>query len=171
MKKQILFSNKWINVLKLDDWFVATEPATCYENTAVAVLPWRNNKQAEKKQYLARFELNPAHLEKENEHQLSIITGACETENILFHAQQELIEEAGYHIAQKRFEFHGVVRPLKTSVTEMCLFSIEIKETDIQQEYHGDGTENEKKEFVKWVSYEDLIGAKDPYIHTILLRM
>jgi len=170
MKKQILFNNKWINVIEINNWFIATEPTSCYKSRSVAVLPYRTVK-FNCLEYLARFELNPAHLEKEGEHQLSIITGVCETKDTLYHAQQELKEEAGYSLAQKRFEFLGIVRPLKTSTTKMYLYTVEIKETDQQQKYHGDGTENEKKEFAKWVSEIELINAKDPYIHTILFRM
>ena len=175
MKRRVLFKSTHLNVVELDGWFYATEPANSEKNLAVAVLPYRKSKN--NIEFLARFELNPAHLLFENHtrwadglHQVSIITGACETGDPLYHAQHELIEEAGYHVDQSRFNFHGIVSPIKSSCTQMCLYSIRILSRDRQLTYRGDGSGNESKEFAEWVDRSTMIQAKDPYIHTIILR-
>jgi 8-oxo-dGTP pyrophosphatase MutT (NUDIX family) len=175
MKRKVLFKSTHLNVVELDGWFYATEPANSEDNLAVAVLPWRIHKGA--KEFLARFELNPAHLLctghikcTDTPHQVSIITGACETGDALYHAQHELIEEAGYYIDKSRFESCGVVSPIKSSCTKLCLYTVRIKRTDTQLDYRGDGLGNESREFAEWVDRSVMIKAKDPYIHTIMLR-
>lgn len=169
MKREVLFNNKWLRIVLLDGWFVASEPAQCLSNKAVAVLPYRVNESG-KYEYLARFELNPAHMTGQD-HQLSIITGACETGYTLHHAYHELLEEAGYDIDPSRFNYHGVVNPNKSSCTILALYSVEISDKDEQKLYRGDGSKHESKEFAKWVTREELVWAKDPYIHTIMIRM
>jgi len=168
MKREVLFNHKWLRVVKLDGWFVASEPAQSKYNRAVAVLPWRK-KQNSPPEFLSRFELNPAHMDR-GTHQPSIITGACETGKPLYHAQAELYEEGGYAISQSRFKYHGYVCPLKASCTKLHLYSIRIIGRDKQVLAQGDGGEHEQKEFVDWVSREEMIYAKDPYIHTIIMR-
>ena len=164
-----LFENKWIEVVELNGWFTATKPVQSKDNKTVAVLPYRIKDN--KKEFISRFELNPAHLDGEMNHQVSIITGACETGDPLFHARMELREEAGYEIPEDRFMFHGIVRTSKTSMSKMHLYSVKINESDEQLAYSGDGSGNEAKEYAEWVSYLDMLTAKDPYIHTIMLRM
>ena len=166
--RKVLYENKWLRTVELNNWYIASECPATKENKMVAVLPFKkyNNTNL----FLARFELNPAHM-IDNNHQVSIITGACETGNILYHAQQELLEEGGYHIPKQRFNYHGIVNPLKSSCIQMYLYSVEIFDNDKQYECKGDGSLNESKEYSRWVSHPTMINAKDPYIHSIMLRM
>ena len=167
MKREVLFSDTYIRVVKLDDWFLATESPRSMNDINVAVLPWRKNKKST--QFLSRFELNPAHMTNKNP-QVSIITGACETEDPLYHAQQELLEEAGYDINKSRFNFHGEVSPMKSTCTKIHLYSVRIISKDKRQEYHGDGSSHEHREYADWTNRNNMIWAKDPYIHTIMMR-
>ena len=172
-KRKVLFDNKWLRVVELDGWFVASEPAASKNNMAVAVLPYYyySNPNTGKYSYefLSRFELNPAHMTN-TKHQLSVITGACETGNPLYHAKMELLEEGGYDIPEDRFKFLGVVCPLKASSTKLHLYTVRIYGKDKQIVANGDGGEHEKKEYAQWVSREEMITCKDPYVHTIMMR-
>lgn len=170
MKREVLFNNKWLRVVKLDGWFIASEAAQCINDIAVAVLPYRKDRYGTI-EYLSRFELNPAHLDEPGKHQVSIITGACETGESLYHAKMEVLEETGYDISEDRFIPHGIVCPNKTSTTKLHLFSVRILAKDKQNDYTGDGSNNEAKEYADWVSYDTMLQAKDPYIHTIMMRM
>lgn len=165
--RKVLFDSKWLRIVELDGWFHASEPSRSQHNMAVAVLPYRKKKSGI--EFLARFELNPAHM-TDSKHQASIITGACETGVPLYHARQELIEEAGYDIPAERFQPQGIVSPLKASATKLHLYSVRIIGKDKRQEYHGDGGEHESREFAQWVHRETMIWAKDPYIQTIMMR-
>jgi len=175
MKRKVLFKSSHLNVIELDGWFYATEPANSEDNLAVAVLPWRKRKG--EVEFLARFELNPAHLLcssyvkcTDTPHQVSIITGACETSDPLHHAKMELLEEAGYCIDESRFKSYGVVSPIKSSCTKLCLYAVRVTAKDTQLDYRGDGSGNESKEFAQWVDRYTMVAAKDPYIQTIILR-
>ena len=165
--REVLFDSPFIRVVKLDGWFYSTEPAQSKGNLAVAVLPYR--KTGHGKEFLSRFELNPAHM-TDHQHQVSIITGACETGDPLYHAKHELLEEAGYDIPEQRFNHHGFVCPAKASSMKLHLYSVRILAKDKRKEYHGDGSRNESKEFAEWVDREMMVYAKDPYIHTIMMR-
>jgi len=179
--RKVLFDHKWLRVVELDGWFVASEPAQSKHNMAVAVLPYRvkrnktlqlmtkSSKYTVKHEFLSRFERNPAHM-TDLLPQVSIITGACETGNPLYHAKMELLEEGGYDIPEDRFESVGIVSPMKASCTKLHLYTVRIYGRDKREEPKGDGSEHEKKEYASWVSKATMIGAKDPYIHTIILR-
>lgn len=169
--REILFDNKWVRVVKLNGWFVSTEPAASKDNKAVAVLPYKRDEFGDPMEFLSRLELNPAHMEDETSQQISIITGVCETGDALYHARMELLEEGGYNIPEERFEFLGVVNPQKASCTKLHLYAVEIKEDDIQGTYEGDGSENEAKEDCAWLCSTLMITAKDPYIQSIMLRL
>jgi len=173
--RKVLFDHKWLRVVELNGWFAASEPAASKDNLTVAVLPFRKVREDNtkdtifKNQFLSRFERNPAHM-TDLLHQVSIITGACETGNPLYHAQQELKEEGGYDIPQERFRFMGEVCPMKASCSRLHLYSVRIFNKDEQVDPTGDGSIHEQKEYVSWVSRETMLAAKDPYIHTIMLR-
>lgn len=174
MIKTTLYRANFIHVVKLNGWFEAVEHANCKNNISVAVLPYRLRKTGI--EFLSRFELNPAHLQSDfihcadTPHQVSIITGACETGNSLYHAKHELLEEGGYDISESRFKYVGHVAPAKSSCTTMHLYVVRIISSDRRCLYAGDGTQNEKREFSEWVTRDVMIAAKDPYIHTIILR-
>ena len=167
----MIFDNKWLRVVKLNGWFISCEPGTSKDNKAVAVLPYRRDEYGDPVEFLSRIELNPAHMVKDEEHQISIITGACETGDALYHARMELIEEGGYDIPEDRFEFLGIVNPQKSSSTRLYLYAVEITDEDIQGFYEGDGSYNESKEYCEWICSTIMIIAKDPYIQTIILRL
>ena len=174
--RKVLFKNPWLTVVELDDWFIATEPTQSKGNRAVAVLPYREvsappnaTSWQHRNEFLARFELNPAHMTGLS-HQTSIITGACETGNPLHHAKAELLEEGGYDIPEDRFVFLGIVSPIKTSCTKLHLYAVQIYLGDKQVPAQGDGGVHDRKEYAEWVSKDTMIAAKDPYIHTIIMR-
>ena len=179
--RKILFDNKWLRTVLLDGWFVASEPAQSKNNTAVAVLPYRIKREKSMKlcvtkdnynykhEFLSRFECNPAHV-IDLLHQVSIITGACETNNPLYHAKMELLEEGGYDIPEDRFKFVGIVNPMKASCTKLHLYTVRILGKDKHIIPKGDGSKYEQKEYASWVSRDTMIAAKDPYIQTIILR-
>jgi len=170
MKKKVLFKNDWLSTYILNGWYVVSEETRCKNGQLVAVLPWRvkNNEV----QYLARFEENLAHGGEGKFSDVSIITGGCETKDILYHAQEELAEEAGYHVDRDRFRSHGVCKPLKSSMSTMNLFSVRIISKDVRREAKGDGSHGEQGSFCDWVDRRTLIiEGKDPYIHTIMMRM
>jgi hypothetical protein len=188
--RKVLFDSGWLRVVELNGWFHSTEPANSKDNMAVAVLPYRKIRLPESKvciggdvgqprqtnwspkythEFLSRFELNPAHM-TDLLHQCSVITGACETGDPLYHAKMELLEEGGYDIPEGRFKFLGVVFPAKSSSTRLHLYTVRIYQRDIQQEAKGDGGKNEKKEYSSWVGRKQMIACKDPYVHTIMLR-
>lgn len=168
--REILFEDKWLRVVKLNGWFVASEPTQSKDNMAVAVLPYKLDEEGDACQYLSRLELNPAHMEEEDKHQISVITGACETGNPLYHAKMELLEEGGYDIPESRFNFVGMVNPMKASCTKLYLYVVEIEDTDIQGAYEGDGSDNESREDCAWFAPPLMITAKDPYIQTMIMR-
>ena len=170
-KREVLFEDKWLRVVKLDGWFVASEPTQSKDNKAVAVLPYRLDDEGDPMEFLSRLELNPAHMGDDPAAQLSIITGACETGDPLYHAKMELLEEGGYNIDEERFEFLGVVNPMKASSTRLYLYAVEIKDTDIQGVFEGDGSTNEAKESAEWVIAPLMLTAKDPYIQSIMMRL
>lgn len=167
--RKVLFNNKWLSVVLLDNWFVASEPSASKYSMAVAVLPYRLKKTGV--EFLARMERNPAHAAFPYFPQISIITGACETGNPLRHAQAELLEEGGYDIRTDRLLHCGVVSPLKTSCTRLHLYSVRILSRDKQTAPTGDGSKHERHDYAEWHSYQDMVWAKDPYIQTIILRL
>lgn len=165
--RKVLFDSQWLRVVELNGWFHASEPSISKDNKAVAVLPYRKNKNSI--QFLSRFELNPAHM-TDLIHQVSVITGACETGNPRYHAKMELLEEGGYNIPEERFKFLGVVNPMKASCTQLYLYIIRIYQKDKREEAKGDGGEHESKEYADWVDRQTMINCKDPYAHTMILR-
>jgi 8-oxo-dGTP pyrophosphatase MutT (NUDIX family) len=167
--RQVLFENKWMSVVLLDGWFVASEPSASKDNMAVAVLPYRV--KGGRIEYLARMEKNPAHITAPDIPQMSIITGACETGKPLYHAKTELLEEGGYDISESRFIPCGIVNPLKGSCTRMFLYGIRIYPRDRQTEPEGDGGGHEQTESAAWQTHNEMLWAKDPYIQTIMMRL
>ena len=180
--RKVIFYNNWIRVVQLDDWFFASEQVQSKNNMAVAVLPYRKVKikndtinikeagnETYKHEFLSRFELNPAHM-TDLLHQSSIITGACETGNPLYHAKMELLEEGGYDIPEKRFKFMGIVSPMKASCSRLHLYTVRIYQKDKQKQTKGDGSIHEKREYASWVDRKTMIACKDPYVHTIMMR-
>ncbi len=180
-KRKVLFDHKWLRVVELDGWFVASEPAQSKHNMAVAVLPYRKKKipvigghpveldSPYCHQFLARYELNPAHM-TDLLHQPAAITGACETGKPLYHAKMELLEEGGYNIPEDRFKFQGIVSPMKASCTKLHLYTVRIYQKDEQLVAKGDGGKHEQKEYASWVDRKVMVACKDPYIHTMMLR-
>lgn len=165
--RKVLFDSKWLRVVELDGWFHASEPSQSKDNKAVAVLPYRMRKTGP--QFLSRFELNPAHM-TDLIHQVSVITGACETGNPRYHAKMELLEEGGYDIEEDRFKFLGVVNPMKASCTELYLYIVRIYNRDDREDPRGDGGNHESKEYASWVERKVMLACKDPYAHTMMLR-
>lgn len=181
MKKKVLYNNKWINLVELDNWYVCTDEVRTKNNNFVCVLPYayaHNYAIGMDKMmpsiYLLRKEYNPAH-DKYNLglHRLglSCITGQCETGSIKYHAVQELKEEGGYTIPADRFIYLGSCMPLKSSMANMHLFAVCIDTTDVPHKATGDGTKGEENAHPIWETKSTLLQCKDPYIHTAFLRL
>ena len=168
MKKKILFKNKWINVIELDDWYICTDEVRTKNNDFVCVLPFYKVTPS-RKEYLLRMEHNPAH--ESTGMTLSAITGQCETGVIKYHAQQELKEEGGYTVPISRLIYLGECSPFKSSMAKMHLFTVQIHKTDVAHDASGDGTRGEAGSFPIWQDKIGLIQCKDPYIHTALVRL
>lgn len=171
MSKQLLYKNEWLSTFLYNGWYVASEETRC-RDTLVCVLPWR--KIAGKVEYLLRYEHNPAHEDPDSdikEYLLSAITGGCEKYEPIKHASEELAEEGGYHIAEKRFVFLGSCRPLKSSSCTMYLYAVQIQSNDVQTKALGDNTYGEVGCWPEWVEEEDLLRCKDAYIHTAVSRL
>ena len=69
------------------------------------------------------------------------------------------------------FKLLGSCRPLKSSMAKMWLYAVQIFPSDKQCEASGDGTAAEEGAFPIWTSREDIIECKDPYVHTIVVRL
>ena len=78
--KKVLFENRWMNVVELDNWYVCTDEVRTSNNNFVCVLPFRHTHDGV--EFLMRYEHNPAHGNKPGVMGLSCITGQCETGGI-----------------------------------------------------------------------------------------
>jgi hypothetical protein len=168
MHKKILYENKWINLVKLNDWYVCTDEVRTDNNNFVCVLPYATIK-GRRLEYLLRMEKNPAH--HPTKPLISAITGQCETGIVRYHAQMELKEEGGYSVPASRLIYLGDCNPFKSSMAKMHLFVAPIYKTDVPHKAEGDGTFGEQGSYPLWVEKICLLACKDPYIQTTLVRL
>jgi len=171
MMKEVLFRNRWLNVVRLNDWYICTDEVRTNNNDFVCVLPWRWTGNTGEREFLLRHEHNPAHGDPEGEQGLSCITGQCETGDVLHHAHEELKEEGGYSIDSNCFVELGFCRPLKSSMAKIWLYEVHVTSIDKQHKASGDGTMGEEGAYPVWVSREAVVSCKDPYIQTALIRL
>jgi len=171
MEKEILYENRWMNMVKLEGWYVCTDEVRTMNNDFVFVLPYLKKVQdPAPHEYLLRVEYNPAHSEYK---ETSCITGQCESGVVRYHAQMELKEEGGYTVPMKRLQYLGHCNPFKSSMAKIHMFAIEIKKTDKQHEASGDGTAGEEGAYPIWVPRDgnEILMCKDPYVHTAIMRL
>jgi len=166
MKREILYKSEWLNVVRLDGWYDVWESPELVNNTAVAVLAYKDTDEGRK--YVGRYEWCPAH-SPTKEFLLSSLTGGTESEDPRVDAIRELEEEAG--VRGKTIDDLidlGSVFISKNSTTVLRLFAIQVDEIGKST---GDGTKGEEGAYCDWVSEEDLIYCKDTSVQTILMRL
>jgi 8-oxo-dGTP pyrophosphatase MutT (NUDIX family) len=119
-------------------------------------------------EYLARLEVCPAH---GPELERCSITGGVEPgKSIEEAAQQELWEEAGYHVGVDDLIYLGRVRPSKSTDTIVHLFAVDVTEKP-QSIPLGDGTSFEASASVVWVDRDQGIQITDPLFVTAITRL
>lgn len=167
MEREVLFENQWVSLVKLDGWCVAAEQTRCKGGALVAVLGYRKSDDPAGVEYVGRFEWCPAH-SNTKEHELSSITGGVDTDDIEMDALRELAEEAGIFKSKSDLIYLGTCNPIKSDCATMYLFAVECEEIG---ESHGDGSHSKHGAFCKWVSEDIMVACKDPYVHTMMLRL
>jgi 8-oxo-dGTP pyrophosphatase MutT (NUDIX family) len=161
---KILFQNKYLAVIDRDGYTFSRE-VRC-DGKIVSILPFRN--RSDKREYLARLEICPAH---GPELELCSITGGVDAgESIQQAAKQELLEEAGYETNLDELISLGHVRPTKSADTIVYLFAIDVTEK-AQMIASGDGTPLESTASVQWVDYDQGIHIADPLIVIAIVRL
>lgn len=170
---ETLLNNKWLSVVEktLDNGskYVYSKSIWC-NGEGVAILPYRRKNEEHQLQFLGRFEVCPAH---SDEIELCSITGGmdCEGESPVFTAVRELKEEAGIIVTLEQMLYLGTVRPSKSSDTVTHLFAVDLDTGYMQEEAIGDGTLGEVGAYCEWVNTVDVMSAKDPLLHAIMMRL
>lgn len=160
MSDELLFENKWIQVLERDDWYTFTHnPAT--DGKAIMVLVYDFNDPDDLK-LLGRYEHNPAHTggsrsPKDSSMELTSITGSYEKDMTLEEvAIMELEEEAGLLAEVEELESLGMIYPSKGSDTEIHLYAIDGAGRELKKPT-GDGSKGEENAYVEWMNAADLL--------------
>lgn len=171
-----LFKTDWLSVKETKDGYIYVHEERMFGH-GVAVLGHRTIKQKKlsgtipKLEILGRFEICPPH---GDEIELCALTGSVEEQYSdeigLKYAKSELFEEAGIKADIEQFKSIGTIRPSKSSDTTIHLFSIELNGEEPSEESPGDGSDNEKGTYCKWISLEDAIECKDALVHAMILR-
>ncbi|MCC3687448.1 NUDIX domain-containing protein [Bacillus cereus] len=172
-----LFKNKWNTVVEkeMDNGcrYVYNKAEWC-NSQGVAILPFRNvvvnNWGFTEREYLGRFEVCPAHSE---EIELCSITGGMDKEGEapVVTAWRELIEEGGYKVPVENIIYLGTVRPSKASDTTTHLFAVDLGDGFEEVEAVGDGTIGEEGAYCDWITGKQLVDAKDPLLHAMVMRL
>lgn len=171
MKRKTLFENDWLSVIELDGWYVASEESRTKDNTLVAVLGFRHRMSDghwNELEFVGRYEWCPAH----NQHgrlELSTLTGGVESADEEQDAVRELAEEAGVEKRTDELIDLGTVFPIKSSTACLRLFAVYVTEELTRTK--GDGTRGEQDAFCEWVSERTMLSCKDPYMHTMIMRL
>lgn len=172
-----LFDNKWLSVLEkhMDNGgrYVYSTAKWC-NSQGVAILPFRMKLKLVgwnyyEPEFLGRYEICPAHSDLV---ELCSITGGMDKpyEDTITTAHRELIEEGGYDVPIENIVSLGTVRPSKSSDSLMHLFAVNLDEGAKEVTAVGDGTLGEEGSYCSWITEQQLVEAKDPLLHTMLLR-
>lgn len=158
MKEKLLFKNKWIQVLELDDWY------TIYRhngtNHGVAILGLDGDK------VLIRVENCLPH----GGFVETSITGTVEEGMTpLQTAVMELKEETGFVASEDEFIDLGWIYPSKASDMKMNLYAVNLSGKE-QGSIDGDGTKGEDGASVKWVPMHEACFNRSPSISAMLMR-
>lgn len=176
-----LFKNKWLTIRKktLENGceYIYSHADWC-NSEGVAILPFRvvmdyslTELGIPKREFLGRYEICPAH---SDEVELCSITGGMdkEGERPVFTAVRELEEEGGYRVNPEHVIHLGAVRPSKSSDNIMNLFAVDVDKANATKvEAVGDGTLGEEGSYCEWIDAVQLANAKDPLLHTMLVRL
>lgn len=164
MKDEILFSGKWIELRKKDDWFeyVHFKPSKS-QTVAVLIYDSKNNN------YLARFEKNPAQTNSLEKLVHTTITGACDKadKSPIEIAQMEILEEAGIECTTSEISYFGVCNVFKASDIECHLFSLDASNKDLK-DLAGDGSRGEEGSKVEWLSEKDFFKSLNCPISSLI---
>lgn len=173
MKKKVLYSTKWLQLLELSDPDAGINGYICSHaewanGKAIAVLPFRKTKEGDD-EVLVRYEVVPCWGAG---HSPCSITGGMdvEGESSLSCAKRELEEESGYSCDDDSRWFPlGQSYLNKASTTVVDLFAVDL--TDIEPgEAVGDGTQLEAEGYCEWVSEVDGL-TQDPLVETMIYRL
>jgi len=160
-----LFHNDWLSLMETDDGYVYSHETRC-NGKIVAILVYEPGADEDIHRVLGRFENTPCHGDGIA---LTSITGGVENDDVKGTAIMELKEEAGIIAKPEDLIDLGVVRPTKSTDTEVYLFAVrgDDKET---VEAKGDGSKGEKGAYCKWVSPLEAVNCKDPLVPTMIFR-
>jgi 8-oxo-dGTP pyrophosphatase MutT (NUDIX family) len=155
MKKEVLYSTKWLELWKLSepengvDGYVCSH-AKWANGQAVAVLPFRRKLENSEKEFFLRQEITPCWGMEPN---LSSITGGMDKvgEEPVACASRELHEEGGYVVPPEssRWVNLGKARLSKASTMVVHLFAVDLAGLEMV-EAPGDGSELEDKAYCEW---------------------
>lgn len=159
MQDDILFENKWIQVIERDGWYTFMH-SVYSEGKAIMCLVYDFSGNIPK--LLARFEHNPAHpngtrSESNPKQEMTSITGSYEKgmsiEEVVL---MELEEEAGIIASLDELESLGEVYSNKASDTVIHLYAIDGSGKTLNPP-KGDGSVGEEGAYVEWMDAIELI--------------
>lgn len=156
-----LYHNKWLSLFQVGNYVYSHE--TRSNGHLVALLVVDSSKPG---RVFGRMELCPAHFDG---FQLTSITGGVEHDDPVTTALHELKEEAGYDGKAHELFSLGTARPSKSADTVVHFYLYDTKGKQ-PGEAIGDGSEGEKGAYCKWVSVEDAIHCKCPFMGTMIAR-
>lgn len=178
-KIERLFESKWVSVNKktIDNGGEYLYISTDWCNSqGIAILPFRRKMDYSLTElgvptieYLGRYELCPSHSDVV---ELGAIQGGMDKEGELarFTAWRELMEEGGYEVPLENIVELGSVRQSKISDGITYLFAVDLDKGYQEVKAVGDGTLIEEGGYASWIDIEQLSEAKDPLLHTMLIR-
>lgn len=175
-------TSKWVQVKRKTypdgrSYDFASHP-WCFSR-GVAVVPYRYVKDYSLTElgytvaeYLARFEIHPAH--DDFKYEMGAITGGYDKphENYAECAAREIYEEAGYAVEATQLQFIGLVHPSKATDTVMYLYAVDLSDyTGEVVTPVGDGTACEEGGYAKWVRFDEAVKSVDPLFVTTIARI
>lgn len=161
---EMVFETSFLQIKKTADNYFYMHEKYC-EGQVVAVVPFKKAANASKFEYLARFEICPAH-GKEPE-LCSITGGKISGSSAEYCACQKILQKAGLTVTEKDLIPLGLVKPSKASDTRAYLFAVNVTG---KQRYIQPGNGEQAIETI-WIDYEKAIEVEDPLLITILTRL
>ena len=160
---KILYSNKWLQIVERDGWYVFSKETT--SKGVVYILVIDNSKD---KPILGRFEICPAHGD-ETQILTSITGGVNIKRNPIDVAVEEIYEEAGFKVKKEQLLDLGKVNLTKSTDTIGHLYAVDVEN---MKRYNapGDGSFGEIGSYCDWVSVKEAMSCKCPIFSTLLLR-
>ena len=128
-----------------------------------------NSKQLNSIKFLSRVEATPC-WEYTNPVMSSLTGGVDKNNTPLKTAQIELREEAGYIVNEDEIISLGTTYSTKSSDSVYHLFAVEITQETSKIKAVAE-SELEKTSYCKWVSKEEIIEAKDPFIIVLMTKL